>query len=282
MSALHDGKGYLVEKYRNVIFTKESRSTLTEKDTAKWQALGLGVSEAGIVDLPDGRRLSFSALEGTKRELQDIVREPKATTGVLDGQIKLNKDFAKESTLNLWREGAYPVIHIASHYNFNASDPTSSFLVVGDGKLSFSEMQDKDNLFGSVDLITLSACDTAMSGNGKEAEGFAYLAQSLGAKSVIASLWQVSDAGTPELMIRFYKLRAENPQITKGEAFRLAQLSLLGNESNENQKNTRNNRSIVVDLTREKTALPLFLKNANKPFAHPHYWSSFVLIGNWR
>ncbi len=273
MAALYDGKSYLVEKYGSVIFTKESFLTLTEKNAVKWNALGLGVSE---------RRENFNALPGAERELKDIVRVPLTKTGIMDGEIKLNKDFAEEATLKLLREGKYPVIHIASHYSFNATDPTSSYLLVGDGHLSFSEMQDKDNLFGAIDLLTLSACDTATSGNGKEAEGFAYLAQSLGAKAVIASLWQVSDAGTPELMTRFYKMRVENPEMPKGEAFRRAQLSLLGAEVKADDKTANGRRSEIVDLSGKKIELPLFVKDAQKPFAHPHYWSSFVLIGNWR
>lgn len=69
---------------------------------------------------------------------------------------------------------------------------------VGDGQLTFAGVQDRDNLFGAVDLLTLSASDTAMGNNSKEAEGFAYPAQSLGAKSVAASLWNLrgGNAGT--------------------------------------------------------------------------------------
>jgi CHAT domain-containing protein len=37
----------------------------------------------------------------------------------------------------------------------------------------------------------------------------------------------VSDAGTPELMTRFYRLRAADPLIPKGAAERRAHLSLL-------------------------------------------------------
>jgi CHAT domain-containing protein len=150
-------------------------------------------------------------------------------------------------------------------------------------------MKAEKNLFGAVDLLTLSACDTGVSGNGKEAEGFAYLAQSLGAKSVIASLWEVSDAGTPELMIRFYKIRAEHPEMAKGEAFRRAQISLLGaadktaESKSDAAENSDADRSIKpIKPNNQKTDLPLFVKDAKKPFAHPHYWASFVLIGNWR
>jgi CHAT domain-containing protein len=58
-------------------------------------------------------------------------------------------------------------------------------------------------------------------------EGFAYIAQTLGAKSVMTSLWQVSDERTQELMLKFYQIKKEQPKMPKGEAFRKAQLSLL-------------------------------------------------------
>jgi CHAT domain-containing protein/Flp pilus assembly protein TadD len=277
MSALYDGKDYLVEKYRNSVFTKQSLLLLTKKDAAKWETLGLGISEQKTID-----NLSFSALDGTRRELQDIVREPDEKTGILDGTRKLNNDFTKDATIELLRERRYQAVHIASHFSFNPTDQAESFLVIGDGKLTFADIQDKDNLLGSVDLLTLSACDTAMASNGKESEGFPFLAQSLGAKSVIASLWKVSDKGTPELMIRFYKLRAENPGMPKGEAFRQAQLSLL-NGSFDNDSSTANgHRSDPVRIDGSAPALSPFAKDPSKPFAHPHYWASFVLIGNWR
>ena len=245
---------------------------------AKAQTLGLGVS-AGNKDL------NMTALPGVEKELTDVVRQPNEKVGILDGTRKLNAAFKKQEILNLKDEdNQFQTVHIASHYSFNPTDQNASYLLIGDGngKLTFGEMKTENNLFGTVDLLTLSACDTGVSGNGKEAEGFAYLAQSLGAKSVIASLWKVSDTGTPELMIRFYKLRAENPQMSKGEAFRQAQLSLLGADRKTDDKTSSGKRSEIVNLRGNKTELPLFNKDEKKPFAHPHYWSSFVLIGNWR
>ena len=171
MSALYDGKNYLVEKYRSSVFTKQSLLLLTKKDAPKWQTLGLGVSEKKTID-----NLNFIALDGTKRELEDIVREPNERTGIFEGTRRLNKDFTKDATMDLLRERKYQAVHIASHFSFNPIDQSASFLVIGDGKLSFADIQDKDNLFGSVDLLTLSACDTAMASNGKESEGFPFLA----------------------------------------------------------------------------------------------------------
>lgn len=272
MAALHDGKNYLAEKYLNAIFTEKSISSLQAENLPNWTVLGLGVSE---------QREDFVALPGVKIELETIVREETATTGILNGAIKLNENFKKEFFYNAVSEG-YPVIHIASHYSFKPTAQKDSFLLVGDGHLTFGEMFDKDkNLFGAVDLLTLSACETGVSGNGTETEGFPYKAQELGAKSVIASLWKVSDAGTPELMTRFYQSRKDNPMMSKGEAFRRAQLSLLKGKV-ESEDNSSANRTGVFAVSGKKIELPLFVKDEKKPFAHPHYWASFVLIGNWR
>ena len=280
MAALNDGNSYLVEKYRNVVFTKESLLWLMNLPKSDQKILGLGVS-AGNKDL------NMSALPGVEKELTDVVRQSKETTGILDGIRKLNSAFKKQDILNLKdEENQFQTVHIASHYSFNPADQNASYLLIGDGngKLTFGDMTTENNLFGTVDLLTLSACDTGVSGNGKEAEGFAYLAQSLGAKSVIASLWKVSDAGTPELMIRFYKLRAEHPEISKGEAFRRAQLSLLnaGKTSSTETQTDKKNRAELVGGGSENSNLPLFVNDPKNPFSHPHYWSSFVLIGNWR
>ena len=120
-------------------------------------------------------------------------------------------------------------MHIASHFSFNAAKEETSFLLLGDGSyLSVEEMQNSPGIFERVELLTLSACDTATTGaNGKEVEGMAFVAQDLGAKAVVASLWPVADIGTEVLMREFYRLRQANPQWSKAEALRQAQLALL-------------------------------------------------------
>jgi CHAT domain-containing protein len=85
-------------------------------------------------------------------------------------------------------------------------------------------------------------------------EGLAYVAQRKGAKSVMASLWVVSDRGTKELMLKFYELRKTHPELTKGEALRQAQLALLKGDHDPKGPALNN----------------------------PYYWAPFVLIGNWR
>jgi CHAT domain-containing protein len=245
VAALHDGEKYLVERYRNSVFTPVNTSHLTDAPDAGRRGLGVGVSKASG---------QFSALPEVPRELQSIFREEGPTPdahGVIAGRIFLDELFTEETFFSQLRQ-RYPVVHIASHFRFQPGNVTNSFLLLGNGEeLSLSKIRNTPNIFSGVDLLALSACETATTGvdaDGKEVEGFAVLAQQRGARSVLASLWPVADKSTPILMEKFYQARAASPQTPKAEALRAAQLSLLRD---------------------------------NPAFSHPHYWAPFILIGNW-
>ena len=82
-----------------------------------------------------------------------------------------------------------------------------SFLLLGDGSHLTAKAQIKTKLnFNSVELLTLSACETALGDDsstlptGVEVEGLGAIAQQAGAKAVLATLWPVADASTAALM----------------------------------------------------------------------------------
>lgn len=246
IAALHDGEQYLLERYNNVVFNTASKARLNDPVSNNWTVFGLGVTEKR-----KERGIDFPALPGAENELQKIIADQELTgdEGILTGSVRMNDRFDEKELQSLLFK-KYPVIHIASHFKYNI-ERGQSFLLLGKGYLTDDWFRGNLRLFDEVDLITLAACDTAMGKeNGEEAEGFAYLAQDLGAKAVLASLWNITDIGSDELLIRFYQIRKDNPNLTKGEAFRNAQLALLNDSS--------------------------------KPYSHPHYWSSFILIGNWK
>lgn len=254
-----DGKAYLVEKYQNVILTPRTRDSLSEPN-AEWKALGLGISEEQTVTLPEypDQKQKLAALPGTRAELTAIVRDDTKPeeTGILSGRRFIDKDFTlKNFTESLAAETAdgkrkYTVIHLASHFRLG-TDWSNSYLFLGDGKLlSLEDLTNSPSInFGDVELVTLSACNTALGGasGGREVDSLAGAIQAKSGKAVLATLWEVYDESTAQLMTGFYRLRKETPALTKAAALQRAQRSLL-----------------------EGT------------FSHPYYWSGFVLIGNWR
>src|SRR5712691_2264091 len=167
--------------------------------------------------------------------------------GVLPGTIKLDEAFTQEAMLAGLRLRP-SVVHVASHFQFEPGNETNSALLLGDGSfLSLAQIKSMPNVFGGVELLTLSACNTATGGtgaNGKEVEGFGVLAQRQGAKSVIASLWPVADSSTKVLMQEFYRLREANNGATKIEALRQAQLELLRGTQSSAVVSAANDRQI--------------------------------------
>ncbi|MEM8642648.1 MAG: CHAT domain-containing protein, partial [Cyanobacteria bacterium P01_G01_bin.54] len=88
-------------------------------------------------------------------------------------------------------------------------------------------------------------------------------------KSTLASLWQISDAGTMRLMSEFYS-HLNNPDVTiKAEALRRAQLALLRGEVTA-QNSLLDGVTLPSELTRY----------ANTDLTHPFYWSAFMLVGS--
>jgi CHAT domain-containing protein len=278
VAALHDGQQYMVERYRNAIFTPASQARLKDRPSARWKGLGLGVSQA---------HEGFLALPAVADELSGIIREENggSKSGVLPGTIKLDGAFTAASMLAALRQ-RYPVVHIASHFQFQPGNETASFLLLGDGShLSLSQIKTLPNVFGGVDLLTLSACDTATGGaggDGKEIEGFGVLAQRQGAKAVVATLWPVADESTKELMQTFYRLRETRPGMPKVEALRQAQLALLHGAEQEAASPETPRAAQRVGDNGGDAVRPRLGANSQAPHAHPYYWAPFILIGNWQ
>ncbi len=124
-----------------------------------------------------------------------------------------------------------------------------------DGILTAQEAAGLD-LWGTK-LVVLSACDTGV-GEVKNGEGVYGLRRALvlaGSETQVMSLWPVSDKGTRDLMIDYYRrlLRGE----ARSVALRQVQLRMLASQGRKDQKQARD-------------------------YSHPYYWASFIQSGEWR
>jgi CHAT domain-containing protein len=270
-SALHDGTSYVAEQYRTVMYAEAARQTITMPVRADWTIAALGVSAKVHPD--------FSPLPSVPAELAGIVR--KDGKGALSGESYLDKEFTEAHLQDA--SGRNPVLHIASHFKFSTGIERDSFLLLGDGTPYTLDKVRSGTAFSSAELLTLSACETALgtTGTGREIEGFGALAMNSGTKAVIATLWSIADDSTALLMQQFYGQREEQ-KLTKVEALRQAQLSLLTGRV----KGDSTGRSRAAIRLKET---PLITANAkpfptdpDKPYAHPYYWAPFILMGNWK
>ncbi|WP_413470357.1 CHAT domain-containing protein [[Phormidium] sp. LEGE 05292] len=264
MSALYDGQKYLIENYNVSTVLSAELTDMRDRlppGTQKASILALGLSNA-VAD--------FNALPFVPAELDAIVRQkPEDPKGIYPGLELLNQSFDfKALRDNLPGRN---ILHIATHGKFVPGSPDASYLLLGNGaKLTISDIQKLPDL-SYIHLVVLSACETALGGpnaEGIEISGLSYYFLNGGAKAVIASLWQVNDGSTSQLMQNFYSNLANNSkdtQITKAAALRQAQLKFL--QTNESATNLAQ-RGITA-------AQPV-----KSNLSHPFYWAPFVLIGN--
>ena len=290
VAALWDGKNYLIESYRNVVFTRADSERMERNVSEAWSGIGFGTSRAQTVKLPGARKeLFFPALPGMRYELDAIFGLSGRSTGLVKGETLTDEKFTQKSFFDIAGRN-FQVVHVSSHFSFLPGDDSRSFLLLGDGSVvSLSELKKYPDLFQGVELLTLSACDTAAiqtGTNGREIDAFAELAQRLGSSAVIATLWKVRENSTARLMEAFYKNRKIG-KLNKAQALQDAQLEVLrgGREIGTDGENVKSDSTYVPDLDdikiEQKYRIP-FTPPKKKPFAHPYYWSPFVLYGNWK
>jgi CHAT domain-containing protein len=259
-AALHDGKRYLIESHALAIYTEASKDRLRDKPTDAWRFSGLGVT----------RKIEgFSPLPAVREELEGIVKG-----GILPGELFFDEQFNLEQ-FRATLDKRSPSLHIASHFVFQPGTEADSFLLLGDGsRLSLTEL--KRLRFRDVDLITLSACETAVGGgkdnNGREIESFGALAQRQGAKGVLATLWPVADQSTGQLMRNFYRVR-EQEKMTKADALQQVQLQFI--------RSAAQDPGAVAGAQRTLKPGSLTPSEPIHDYSHPFYWAPFILMGNW-
>lgn len=233
ISALYDGKQYLIEKYAVALSPGLQLMSARSLQENKIAAIVGGISQS---------RSGFSALPAVESEVKQISQ-------ALSSKLLLNKDFTSQALSNQIKSNSAGVIHLATHGQFS-SRLEDTYLLTWDRQVNIQELSELlknrgNNSSKPIELLVLSACDTA-AGDDRAVLGLAGIAVKSGARSTIATLWPVKDRAASILMTQFYN-QLQKPQITKAEALRQAQISLI----------------------------------RQTDFRDPFFWSAFVLVGNW-
>ncbi len=231
MSALYDGKQFLIEKYPIATTPSLNLTNRGLQNRQEFKALIVGLSVA---------HPPFAAIPNVKKEVAGVKK-------IMGGTELVDKEFTLANLEQQLTKENYPIIHMATHGKFGV-DAENTFLVTFDQKLHINELDIALRSRQSqqpVELLTLSACQTA-AGDNRSALGIAGVAVRAGVQSALASLWYINDAATVPLIEEFYR-QLRQPNVTKAEALRMAQLKLINDPQNN----------------------------------HPALWSPFILIGNW-
>ena len=258
----------------------------------------------------DGRE-DFQPLPGTRYEVEalaQLFRSDDRPTRVLLGVEASEQELDRAATSG--ELARFGFIHLATHGVLNEAVPARSAVIltqtdlpdpleqllhqkpVFDGRLLVREIQGGWDL--KAELVTLSACETAL-GRDAHGEGFVGFTQALlmsGTRSVCLSLWKVDDTATALLMQRFYqnllgrRLGVTGP-MPKAEALREAKMWLRGLQRAEVLALTaqlsggvdRGKDAKARQPVEPAAAIPAHDDN-DRPYAPPHFWAAFVLVGD--
>jgi CHAT domain-containing protein len=177
-----------------------------------------------------------------------VADELNSVQEIYGGEVLLDEDFDLEQIEKVLDADRPAIVHLASHAVFSG-DPDTSYLLTYDDRITLNRMFDMlgRSKFSErpVELLVLSACETA-AGNDRAALGLAGVAIRAGARSVMGSLWRISDAAAYELVVNFYR-ELKDPSVSRAVALQRAQLALL----------------------------------ASPVLEHPFFWSPYLLISDW-
>ena len=234
MAVLYNQGQYLIENYAiSVIPSRQLFDPRPRQQQLK--VLTAGVSKAQQVEGLDFKELLYVPQEFA--QIQEVVDSPSKSL--------LNQSFTGEKLAEQIEQGAFPIVHIATHGVFS-SEPSETFILAWGKRIPVRDLDRIlriDSSDKAIELLVLSACQTAK-GNRRAALGIAGVAAQAKVRTTVATLWQVDDQTTANLMGKFYEGLREGKTIAV--ALRDAELYLLHGQERR-----------------------------------PHYWAPFVIVGNW-
>ncbi|NEO87068.1 MAG: CHAT domain-containing protein [Spirulina sp. SIO3F2] len=254
MAALHDGNKFLVEQYSLGMIPSVSLTNNEYRSLENSPVLAMGASKFQTLEPLPAVPLELEAIANTRATIS---------------QPFLNETFTFANLQTHSQKSNHQIVHLATHAKFQAGNADESYIQFWQDAVGMEELRSLGwYQQPQVELLVLSACETAL-GDAQAELGFAGLAVQTGAKSALASLWQVSDVGTLALMNQLYGQLGDPDVPIKAEALRQAQLALLGGDVTV--------QDVLAGVEGRSSDLNRY---AQLDLAHPFYWSGFTLVGS--
>jgi tetratricopeptide (TPR) repeat protein len=230
------------------------------------------------VEAPDSEGLSplnFAILES------EIICQLFSDSTRLQGETATKEQVATELA------NSYNAFHFAGHGLYNFHDPKSSELALASTeRLTLAEIRQYN--LSHYQLVTLSACETAITGNQTITTEYVGLVSgflSQGVPHVVSTLWTVESAASALVMIEFYR----RWQAGLSEVKALAEATIwLRNLTVAQLKAWY--ESWREQLPQDETKICAFIKTElykiNKMemskmlYEHPYYWAAFIITGS--
>lgn len=233
---------YLITEKYNISYTSNLgflyRNNITISKKANVHIYAPNYSESGSED----------NVRGTISNLKGASKEAKTISSLFPSKLYNSSTIKKETFLETAANAK--ILHLAMHAEVDEDYPEFSRLLLSNDVNSHEKQLYLEELYNAklgADLAILSACNT---GSGKEENGviasFQRAFMFAGVPSTVASLWEVPDISTQEIMIDFYKNLKKGQ--TKSKALRNAKLKYKS-------------------------------KYKGSKLANPYFWAGFVIYG---
>ncbi|SNB60463.1 CHAT domain-containing protein, partial [Thermoflexus hugenholtzii] len=191
-------------------------------------------------------------------ERQLFLGEAQSVAAQMGVKALLDQEATAERLREVLSDRTLRLVHLSCHGSFDREDPLRSGVLLADGLFTARQWME---LHLRADLVTLSACETGLSGRlaGDELAGLSQALLYAGASSLLVGLWSVNAWTTASLMVDFYRRlwdKGGHKKTDKATALRQATLALRNGE--------------------------LLSPTEHFDPSDPYYWAPFILIGDWR
>lgn len=226
MGLLHNGQQYLAATHA---LSTSLQLRIPDRQPVRNQALFAGISQQA----PSFVTSRLPPLPETEYEAESI-------KGYVRSKVLLNDEFTVDRLKQALSQDDYQIVHVSTHGQFSSA-PEQTYLAAWDNLIDFRELEVLFRGAGSIDLLVLSACQSAVE-DGRSTLGLAGIAVRSSARSAIASLWLVDSVGSSVLIDRFYQAKSQG--LSTPDSLQRAQTELIGSST----------------------------------FSHPFYWAPFIFV----